>query len=131
MSLNLQDTLTGWLISREEHLYLSENHDNIVLHRYPQCLMLKVQLQQPPLPSQLHMWMRLGGASLNHFEGSLSMDPDGALWLVQCLHEELGQAPLEHCLETLLNQRDTWRAMISRLANSKSFTPTSLRQSRY
>ncbi|RQO44059.1 type III secretion protein [Pseudomonas sp. KBW05] len=123
--------MTGWLLSRKEHLSLSENHDNIVLQRHPQCLMLRVQLHQAPLPSQLQKWMRLGGASLNHFDGSLSMGPDGALWLTQCLHEEQGQASLEHCLEALLNQRDTWRAVISRLANSKSFTPTSLRQNLY
>ncbi|WP_124421672.1 MULTISPECIES: type III secretion protein [Pseudomonas] len=123
----MRQILTKWLRSGDEKVTLSENHDNIVLQRHNHCLLVKVQLHPSPSSSQLQMWMRLGGSSLTYFEGTLSMDTHGTLWLIQCLHKKLEQVPLEHCLEALLNQRDTWRAVISRLSASKNFTPTSLR----
>jgi hypothetical protein len=73
--------------------------------------------------------MRLGAASLNHFQGALAQKADtGALWLVQSLRGGQGETRVLKCLEQLLNQRDTWRAAIKRLVRpSQNFKPTSLR----
>ncbi|MGL5997346.1 MAG: type III secretion protein [Pseudomonas proteolytica] len=122
--------ITNWLNSRDEELRLTEEHDEILLHRGSDTLLLQVQLTRDrPDKSHLNTWIHLGHASLSHFQGALAQAPaTGTLWLTQCLQKSAGEKPLLDSLEALLNQRDTWRAMIARLAkHSPRFQPTSLR----
>lgn len=122
--------LSNWLNNRTEELTLIENNDEIILRHCSNTLLLQVQLT-PDRPDKSHLrtWMRLGNASLSHFQGALAQAPaTGALWLTQCLQENTGEKHLLDSLEALLNQRDTWRAMITRLAKpAQRFQPTSLR----
>lgn len=122
--------ITNWLNSRAEELRLIEDHDEILLRQGSNTLLLQVQLTRDrPDKSHLNTWMHLGNASLSHFQGALAQAPaTGALWLTQCLQESTSEKPLLDSLEALLNQRDTWRAMIARLAKQgPRFQPTSLR----
>lgn len=122
--------LIEWFNSQEEQISLSEDNTEIVLRRHTCILHLSVQLTlHAPDNSQLQTWMRLGGASLNRFQGALAQAPtNGALWLTQCLRVDQGAETLIDSLEALLNQRDTWQAVASRLASPrKNVTPTSLR----
>jgi hypothetical protein len=122
--------VSRWLDGHEEQLSLFEDNDEIILRRHMKTLLVSVQLTHDRVDnSLLETWMRLGGASLSHFQGALAQAPvDGALWLIQGLREGLGEKHLLDCLEALLNQRDTWRAMVTHLARpALKFNPTSLR----
>lgn len=126
----MKELLCNWLNSRTEELILFEDDDEIILSRGSDTLLLRVQLTSSrPDKSHLHTWMRLGNASLSHFQGALAQAPaTGVLWLVQCLPHSAGEKHLLDSLEALLNQRDTWRAMITRLTKpTPRFQPTSLR----
>ncbi len=63
------------------------------------------------------MWLRLGQASLEHFQGALALAPfSGHLWLLERIPKSVDQTPLLASLEALLNQRDRWRAVATRIA---------------
>ena len=127
--------LTQWLAGAEQEITLLEGDDAITLRRYPQCFLLSAQLTHQPPPTQTVMetWLRLGGASLAHFQGALSVEPStGQLWLLQCVWQEANQAAFFNQLESLLNQRDTWRSTAKRLARApQQFGPTPLRAQFY
>lgn len=125
----LHALIDGWLNGHEEQLSLFENDDEINLLRVSNKLLLEVQLTKAGTHGALlRTWMRLGGASLNYFQGALAQSPTtGTLWLVQCVEMDRGEQPAK-CLESLLNQRDTWRAIVARQARpARVFVPTSLR----
>ncbi|WP_256220905.1 hypothetical protein [Pseudomonas sp. CHM02] len=73
--------------------------------------------------------MRLGAVSLAHFQGALAQSPAGGeLWLIHCVHNPRDEQQLQRCIESLLNQRDTWRATVARLnKTAHRLKPTSLR----
>jgi hypothetical protein len=126
----LKSLLSQWLNSPSEALSLIEDDDEVILSHGSNTLLLRVQLTRDrPDKSHLKTWMRLGNASLRHFQGALAQAPaTGALWLTQCLPEDQGEKHLLDSLEALLNQRDTWRAMMRRLTKpAPRFQPTSLR----
>ncbi|AZF40875.1 type III secretion protein [Pseudomonas sp. R11-23-07] len=126
----MKELLAECLRSGGAELRLFENDDEIVLRHCPDTLLLSVQLtQQLPNKSVLMTWMRLGAISLHHFQGALAQHPtSGELWLVHCLHKPYGEQPLQRCIESLLNQRDTWRATFARLNKpTHPLSPTSLR----
>lgn len=109
---------------------LFENDDEVVLRHCSTTLLLSVQLTQyPPNESTLMTWMRLGAISLAHFQGALAQSPvSGELWLIHCVHDRRDEQHLQRCIESLLNQRDTWRATVARLNKPiHPFKPTSLR----
>ncbi|MBH3425397.1 type III secretion protein [Pseudomonas sp. ICMP 8385] len=126
----MNDLISHWFSSRQEQLIVFEGDDEINLRRHAHTLLLSVQLtHNRPEKSLLTGWMRLGGVSLNHFQGALSQAPGtGMLWLVQCLHTGCAEKQLLEGIESLLNQRDTWRAIVARQARPpQKLTPTSLR----
>lgn len=127
--------LTQWRVGTEQEITLYEGGDTIILRRYPQCFLLSAQLTHQPAPTQTAMetWLRLGGASLAYFQGALSIEPStGQLWLLQCVPQEANQAALFNQLESLLNQRDTWRSTAKRLARTpQNLGPTPLRAQFY
>lgn len=127
--------LTQWLVGTEQEITLYEGDDAINLRRYPQCFLLSAQLTHQPPPTQTAMetWLRMGGASLAYFQGALSVEPStGQLWLLQCVTLEDHQAALFNQLESLLNQRDTWRSTAKRLARApQQLGPTPLRAQFY
>jgi len=126
--------IARWMNDQTEHISLMEGNDEIVLRRSGPVLLLSVQLtQERPDKSTLQNWMRLGRASLNHFQGALAQSPESdALWLRQQLISGCSPEQLCNTLETLLNQRDTWRAMIKRLAKPNlKHKPLSLRSLPY
>ena len=125
----LRALLTSWLNGHEEQLTLFENEDEIIVQRVSNRLLVKVQLTKAGEDkAHLRTWMRLGGPSLSYFHGAVALAPStGALWLIQCVAMGNGEQ-LAKCLESLLNQRDTWRAIVARQARSvRTFIPTSLR----
>ena len=125
----LQALLAGWLNGHEEQLTLFESDDEIIFQRVSNRLLVKVQLTKADEDkAQLRTWMRLGGPSLSYFHGAVALAPTtGALWLIQCVERGHGEH-LAKCLESLLNQRDTWRAIVARQARPvRTFIPTSLR----
>jgi hypothetical protein len=101
-------------------LRLFENNDEIVLRHGSNSLLLSVQLTPlRPDKSLLMTWLRVGEVSLDHFQGALAQAPaSGALWLMHCLHDKHDEQRLQRCLESLLNQRDTWRAFTERRLNA-------------
>lgn len=113
----MKTLVSDWLDSREEQLTLFEGDDEIILKRQAGTLLLGAQLTSTVTDNAaLYSWMRLGAASLNHFQGALAQKPDtGALWLIQNLQGAWDEAGLCGCLQTLLNQRDTWRSTAARL----------------
>lgn len=126
----MREFISEWLLSRKEQIILYEADSEITLKHQGDTLLLKVQLTSTHSDNATHqLWMRLGAASLNHFQGALAQKADtGALWLVQSLRDGQGETRVLKCLEQLLNQRDTWRAAIKRLVRpSQNFKPTSLR----
>lgn len=129
-SRELNELLTNWLAGRERQFTLFENNDEIDLRRDEQHLLLSVQLTHQHLnKAPLEIWMRLAQSSLKHFQGALAAAPaNGHLWLLQRLSGKCTQDHLLASLEALLNQRDTWRATIERLARpGLKLNPTSLR----
>ncbi|MGR3967137.1 type III secretion protein [Pseudomonas sp. 910_23] len=123
-----------WLSGREEKIAIFEGDDEVTLRRQGDAVLLGVQLTSAVTDnSALQGWLRLGAASLNHFQGALAQKADtGALWLIQRLRTDRGEAHVLNCLETLLNQRDTWRAIVARLARpAQNLKPTPLRSRAY
>lgn len=114
---NVNHLVNQWLTTKYEQLVLFEDNDEIVLKRQGDTVLLHVQLlSTQPSNNQLHHWMRLGAASLIHFEGALARMPgNGALWLVLNVRKENDVDRLLRGLETLLNQRDIWRATAARI----------------
>lgn len=130
----MQALVRDWLNSREEQLSVFEGDDEIILKRQAKTLLLGAQLTSAVADSAaLYSWMRLGAASLNHFQGALAQKPDtGALWLIQNLRGAGDEADLCDSLQALLNQRDTWRATAARLVRpALNLKPTSLRSRPY
>lgn len=130
----MQALVRDWLNSREEQLSVFEGDDEIILKRQAKTLLLGAQLTSAVADSAaLYSWMRLGAASLNHFQGALAQKPDtGALWLIQNLRGAGDEADLCGSLQALLNQRDTWRATAARLVRpALNLKPTSLRSRPY
>ncbi|MFJ4134499.1 type III secretion protein [Pseudomonas cyclaminis] len=126
----MQAFISEWLHSRKEQISFFEKDSEIILKHQGGDLLLKAQLTSAHSDNASTLfWLRLGGASLNHFRGALAQKADtGALWLVQSLRGGQGEANVLSSLAALLNQRDTWRAAITRLARpSRHFKPTSLR----
>jgi len=110
----LDDCLNG----RQQQALLCEQGDELSLHCHAHHVLLRVQLTHPGLQGYpLQAWVRLGQASLAHFNGALALCPaSGHLWLVQNLPRECSQDYLLSALEALLNQRDTWRRIVARQA---------------
>lgn len=122
--------LARWLSGGEEQLSVFEEDDEIILRRQAGAMLLSVQLtQHRPDNALLGNWLRPGHASLSHFKGALAQAPtSGALWLLQRVPGNPGCERLLADLEALLNQRDTWRAIVARLATPpRKPVPTSLR----
>lgn len=111
----------------EDPLTLFEDNHAITLQRESGTLCLSVQLTLlRPGNAQLETWMRPGEHSLSHFQGALAQAPEtGALWLIQCLRDEQDEQHVLDCLESLLNQRDAWRATVNRQARTALPTPSS------
>lgn len=130
----MRGLVSDWLTSRKEQIILFEEDDEIVLKHAGGRLLMGAQLTSTrPDDTTLQNWMRLGAVSLNHFQGVLSQKADsGALWLIQSLRGGQGEACVFACLEALLNQRDTWRATLARVARPGQYLkPTSLRSLSY
>ncbi|QLG91343.1 type III secretion protein [Pseudomonas yamanorum] len=126
----MSDLICHWLSSDKQQITLCEGDDEITLKRQGDAVVLGAQLTSTRSDNTtLQNWLHLSAASLNHFQGALAQAPaSGALWLIHCLRGEYSERHLLKCLEALLNQRDTWRAMAARLAKpTQKFTPTSLR----
>jgi hypothetical protein len=130
----VRGVINDWLNSRQAQLSVFEGNDEILLKHQGDTLLLGAQLTSTRSDNPaLQRWMRLGAASLNHFHGALAQKADsGALWLIQNVRGGQGEAYVLGCLETLLNQRDTWRATFARLApQTEHLKPTSLRSLSY
>ncbi len=130
----MNDLILEWLRSQEEQLNLSENNDAIILKRQGPFILLEAQLTSVSSDNaSLQSWMRLGSVSLSRFQGVLVRKADSEdLWLIQTLREEREEAQVLCCFETLLNQRDIWRATFARLARpAQNLKPTSLRSLSY
>lgn len=113
-SQQLADCLNG----RQQQVLVFEKDDAISLHCNKHQLLLHVQLTRTRFDIYpLQAWLRLGQASLAHFDGALALSPvTGDLWLVQGLPRDSSQSQVLSTLEALLNQRDTWRSLVARLA---------------
>ena len=130
----LKDQITHWLSSQEQTLNLYENNDEILLQRHVDAVLIRAQLTSQENGYVLTpAWMRLGGTSLEYFQGALCKAPgSGVLWLVLCLKGRPSEMQLLKGLENLLNQRDTWRSTAVRFAQSpQNLKPTSLRSLYY
>lgn len=130
----MSELIIHWALSKKAHLTLHEENSTISLQRHTEALLLSAQLtEHPPSNSQLQTWMRMGGSSLNHFQGALAIAPEnGALWLLQALPPDCSTAQLLAGLESLLNQRDIWRSVAARLARpAHSIIPRPLGQRSY
>ncbi|TFY86973.1 type III secretion protein [Pseudomonas kairouanensis] len=103
---------------RQPHVQLFEQDDELSLQCHELQVVLRVQLTHPGLDIYpMQAWQRLGQASLAHFKGALALSPvTGQLWLVQGLARDCSLNHLMSALEALLNQRDTWRCIVARLA---------------
>ncbi|AMN78801.1 MULTISPECIES: hypothetical protein [Pseudomonas] len=127
--------IRDWLIHHEQQqLTVFESDDTIILKRQETFILLEVQLTARPLDNTtLQRWLRLGAASLNFFQGTLVRNAEsGELWLMQTLRNGPSETEVSACLETLLNQRDTWRSTFTRLARTpQHLKPTSLRSLSY
>lgn len=126
----MKELLCEYLRNGTGELRLFENDDEVVLRHCSETLLLSVQLAGYSRHQSLLMnWMRLGAVSLAHFQGALAQSPSsGDLWLIHCVHNPHDEQHLLRCIEYLLNQRDTWRAIVARLNKpAPSLKPTSLR----
>jgi len=133
-SSNWNELLDSCLSGPNTQITLFEENNEINVSRHEQGVLLSVQLTCQNFDQKtLENWVRLGQASLNHSQGALALAPSsGHLWLLQRLPRDCGQPQLLASLEALLNQRDTWRSMVERLARpAMKFNPTSLRPQRY
>jgi hypothetical protein len=113
----LKELFSEYLRNGTGELTLFENDEAVVLRHCSGTLLLSVQLARHSRnESMLVSWMRLGAVSLAHFQGALALSPDsGDLWLIHCVPNPHDEQHLLHCIESLLNQRDTWRATVARL----------------
>nr|WP_315413479.1 type III secretion protein [uncultured Pseudomonas sp.] len=130
----MKDLITHWLKSGEEQITLFEGDDEIVVSLQGIGVLVCVRLTStPPNSTELQSWVRLGAASLIHFQGALARAPDsGALWIIQRLQCAPEERRVFSCVESLLNQRDTWRAIYARLNKpAHQLKPTSLRALRH
>ena len=130
----MRGLISDWLNSRQAQLSMFEGDDEIILKHQGDTLLLGAQLTSTRSDNPvLQRWMRLGAASLNHFHGALAQKADsGALWLIQSVRGGQGVTDVLACLEALLNQRDTWRAVVARQARPvRTFISTSLRSTPY
>ncbi|AZF03510.1 type III secretion protein [Pseudomonas sp. R5-89-07] len=130
----MQILIRDWLNRREHQLTLVEGDDEITLKRQDAFILMAAQLTSTPSDNAtLLTWLRLGAASLNVFQGALARKADsGELWLIQTLRDEMAEAHVLACLETLLDQRDIWRATFVRLGRpAQPNRPTSLRSLPY
>ncbi|RDS91054.1 type III secretion protein [Pseudomonas fluorescens] len=130
----MKDLVFTWLDSHAESLELFEGEDEITLRRQGDFILLGAQLTASRSDNTtLQNWLRLGAASLAFFQGVLSQKADsGALWLIQTLRSGQGKQHVLDCLESLLNQRDTWRATFARAARpAQNLKSTSLRSLSY
>ncbi len=130
----MKDLVCNWLSSGEQQITLFEEEDEITLKLQGDAVLLEVQLTSSCSDNTaLQKWLRLGAASLNHFNGALAQKADtGALWLIQTLRGNRADAHVLGCLEALLNQRDTWRAIVTRFARqAPNLKPTPLRSRLY
>lgn len=126
--------VSDWLNSPKEQITLFEGDDEILLKRQARGVLVAAQLTSAHSDTAtLQRWMRLGAASLGHFQGALAQKPEsGALWLIHSLRDVNTPLQLLGCLETLLNQRDTWRGVFARqAATTPLLKPTSLRSLSY
>lgn len=130
----MNSLIRDWLNHHEQQLTLFEGDDRITLKRQEAFIRLEVQLTSTPSDNTtLQSWLRLGAVSMNLFSGTLGRKADsGELWLIQTLRDGPGEAQVFDCLETLLNQRDIWRATFARVARPlQPLKPTSLRSLPY
>ncbi len=130
----MKELVSHWWKNRQEPLSLFEGDDEITLRSQGDTVLLAAHLSSTTSENAgLEHWMRLGAASLNHFQGALAQHGDtGALWLLQSSRTDRAEAHVFECLEALLNQRDTWRAVIARLARpAQNLKPTALRSRSY
>ncbi len=126
--------IRDWLDHHEQQLTLFEGDDGITLKRQEAFILVEAQLTSTRSDNTtVQNWLRLGAASLNVFQGALAQKADsGALWLIQTLRGGQGEECVLGALETLLNQRDTWRSTFAHLAPTvSSLKPTSLRSLSY
>lgn len=125
----MSDLLTRWLEGSDQQIALYEGDDSIDLRRCESNLLLSVQLTlAPPDNPQQEVWMRQGQASLEYFQGSLAQSPESRhLWLLQRLPGNCCRDQLLASLETLLNQRDTWRSMVECRRSAPKCMSSSLR----
>lgn len=127
---NVDALIAGWLSGQEEQLSIFEGDHEISLRRQPGALLLSARLSpNGNAKVRLETWLRLGEASLSHFQGALAQSPEnGTLWLIRTLAEAKDEQLVLNNLEQLLNQRDTWHAMVPHLARLPlKRSPTSLR----
>ena len=130
----MNSLIRDWLNHHEQQLTLFEGDDRITLIRQEAFILLEAQLTSTPSDNTtLQSWLRLGAVSMNLFSGTLGRKADsGELWLIQTLRDGPGEAQVFDCLETLLNQRDIWRATFARVARPlQPLKPTSLRSLPY
>ncbi|WP_158000323.1 type III secretion protein [Pseudomonas sp. PAMC 25886] len=130
----MEALLVRWLSSSEPLISLFEDNDEINVRRDQQAFLISIQLTHYRVDKKtLEAWMRLGQESLRHFQGALAQEAiTGHLWLLQKLPGDCALPHLLGELETLLNQRDTWRGMVEHLASpARKLTPTSLRSLRH
>lgn len=129
-SSDWQQQLAECLSRRKQDVLLWEQDDPVSVHGDEQRLVLRVQLTHPHLGITLQSWCHLGQSSLAHFHGALALDAvTNHLWLLQCLPRDCSLQDLLKSLEALLNQRDTWRSVITRLTKAgRKYQPTSLRK---
>ncbi|NWB62997.1 type III secretion protein [Pseudomonas sp. F1002] len=130
----MEALLGRWLSSSEPLITLFEDNDEIKVRRDQQAFLISVQLTHHRVDKRaLEAWMRLGLESLRHFQGALAQEAmTGHLWLLQKLPGDCALPHLLGKLETLLNQRDTWRGIVAHLASpARKLRPTSLRSLRH
>ncbi|MBC3300466.1 type III secretion protein [Pseudomonas sp. SWRI18] len=130
----MKGLIRDWLSGHEKKLSLFEGNDEITLKRQEALILLEAQLTSTSSDNPtVQSWLRLGEVSLSLFQGALARRADsGELWLIQALRDGQGEAQVLACLETLLNQRDIWRATFARLARpAQHLKPTSLRSLSY
>jgi hypothetical protein len=134
VSNDLKDLITQWLQSGEEKITLIEGQDEIVVRLQETGVLVCVSLTSTSSNNtELQCWVRLGAASLTHFKGALARaSSSGTLWIIQSLQGTPEESRVLSSVESLLNQRDTWRAIYARLNKpAHQLKPTSLRALRH
>ncbi|MDQ0738436.1 type III secretion protein [Pseudomonas sp. W4I3] len=129
----MKELIIHWLKSGDEHLILLEDQDEIVFRlQGNKVLMCATLTSTSPSNTELQSWVRLGAASLTHFQGALARAPSsGALWIIQRPQDATEAPRVLGSIESLLHQRDTWRAVYARLKKPvRQLQPTLLRSLR-